>query len=80
MVASSQGKAGGQFALDWRACCDEGQACHHHIVNIIFIIVISMVRFDYELFVYKGRSPLMTLRQSGKQILCQKIVKCGGVH
>ena len=51
------------------------------IVNIIIIIVIiSMVRFDYELFVYKDRSPLMILRQSGKQILCQKIVKCGGVH
>ena len=50
-----------------------------YIVNII-IIIISMVRFDYELFVYKDRSPLMILRQSGKQILCQKIVKCGGVH
>ena len=53
-----------------------------YIVNIIIIIIIiiSMVRFDYELFVYKDRSPLMILRQSGKQILCQKIVKCGGVH
>ena len=50
-----------------------------YIVNIINIII-SMVRFDYELFVYKDRSPLMILRQSGKQILCQQIVKCGGVH
>ena len=49
------------------------------IVNII-VINISMVRFDYELFVYMDRSPLMILRQSGKQILCQRIVKCGGVH
>ena len=53
-----------------------------YVVNIIIIIIIiiSMVRFDYELFVYKDRSPLMILRQSGKQILCQQIVKCGGVH
>ena len=44
------------------------------------IIIISVVRFGCELFVYKDRSPLMIMRQSGKQILRQKIVKCGGVH
>ena len=50
------------------------------LLTLFLIIVISMVRFDSELFVYKGRPPLMILRQSGKQILCQKIEECGRVH